>query len=367
MQGMAAGSDLRLVEIARGLVPLAADGCSIDLAGAEGVVCVAASHVDPAAERALYTTDARDAQQAQARCAILRDGAVVGEFTAWSSRPLVPLAEALVCSAADHVGAVLEARAERARADLADAARTSLASMVGHEVRAPLQTLTMGLELVRMRIHDSADELPRDWLIDRLARLDRSVARLTSVAARLLDVSRHEAGTLRLSSAEENARAVVEAVVARVRDEAEWADSRIDVSTDGELQGRWDRLHLETIIENLLTNALKYGAGRPVEVRVTGDAKDVRFEVRDQGCGILREDQPHVFGRFFRGTVPGLHAGLGLGLWIVERLVEAHGGSISCESELGHGTTFQVRLPRDLTRPTSLVAPSGAPLVEPER
>ena len=347
---MAAGVDRQLVEIAAGLVPLAAEGCTIDLVDGAATVCVAASHVDGGLERSLYALDGRGGQQAQARCAILRSGITVGEVIAWGSRPLAPLAEALVCSAAGHVGAVLEARAERRRAELADVAAASLVSMVGHEVRAPLQTMTLGLELVRMRIHDSADELPRAWLAERFAQLHRSVLRLTDVAARLLDASRHEGGALRVESADQDARSIVEAVVSRVREDADWADCEIDVSLVGELRGRWDRLHVETILENLLTNAMKYGAGRPVSLRVESDAETVRFEVRDQGCGILPEDVPHVFDRFFRGTVPGRHAGLGIGLWIVKRLVEAHQGSIACESTPGGGTTFEVRLPRDFLR-----------------
>ena len=364
---MPAGNDHELMEIAAALVPLATEGCTIDLGELDKLVCVAASHVDRVKERALYTLEGRAAHRAQSRCAVRCDGKTVGEVVAWSERALPPLAEALVCSAAAHVGAVLEARSERRRAELAEVARGAIISMVGHEVRAPLQTLVLGLELVQMRVRDSADELPRAWLVDRCVQLTRAAGRLTGVAERLLDISRHEAGVVHLERAPDDAAAIVEAVVGRVRDDADWVSCRIDLLTEGSLLGRWDRVHLETVIENLLTNAMKYGAGRPVSVRVTGGSDDVVIEVRDRGCGILPEDQPRVFDRFFRGTVSGHHAGLGVGLWIVKRLVDAHRGTIVCESSPGRGSTFRVRLPREVTGARWSAAPSGWPPEEPER
>jgi anti-sigma regulatory factor (Ser/Thr protein kinase) len=303
---MASGNDHQLVEIAAELVPLAAEGCTIDLVDDGGLVCVAASHVDGAIERDLYDRARRAPHTALSRCTIVCAGEPAGEIVAWGSRTLPPLGEALVCAAAGHVGAILEARRERRRADEAEAARASIVAMVGHEVGAPLEALTVGLDL-----------LPDDDL-----------------------------------------GVIADGVAGRLREAAEWAGCPIEVTKEGSLRGRWDRVHVETIIENLLTNAIKYGAGRLVSVKVSGSPHEVGIEVVDRGCGIARGERERIFERFFRGVAPGHHTGLGVGLWIVKKLVDAHGGTVACESSPGEGSTFRVTLPRDVSRADRVRAPS---------
>jgi signal transduction histidine kinase len=359
------GNDEELIEVAAELVPLAADGCTIDLFESTGVVCVAASHIDVAVERSLYRVGARDALTALSRCSIVAGGETVGEVVAWGSRALPPLGEALVCSLAGRVGSIVDARRERRRAREADARLASIVAMVGHEVRAPLQALTVGIELVNLRVRDGGD-LSLEWLLERCSQLSRSVGRLGDVARRLLDVSRLEAGPT-LEPVDEDLRAVVDSVITRLRDQAEWTGSPIVVRHDGPLRGSWDRLHLETIIENLLTNAMKYGPGRSIEVALDGNQNDVRIAVSDRGCGIVPEDLAHVFERFFRGRVPSHQAGLGVGLWIVKKLTDAHGGSIVFESVPGEGTTFVVTLPRDVSRADRVRGRSESPREAPRR
>ena len=346
---MSRGDDRQLVEIAASLVPLATDGCTIDLIDDHALVCVAASHLVPATEAALFHLGKRGTYTRASSCAIKSGGATVGEVVAWGVGPLAPIAEALLCSAAAHVGALLDARAEAHRAKVAEAERSAIIAMVGHEVRAPLQTLTVGLELIQMRIASTADELPREWLIDRCNALGRAIARLTDVARRLLDVSRHETGAVQLETADDDLGVIVDDVIARIRKDADWAGSPIHLIDEGGITGHWDRLHLETVIENLLTNAIKYGAGSPIRITLRGASADsAMIEVKDSGAGIRASDVPRVFDRFFRGVTPVRQAGLGVGLWIVKRLVEAHDGTISCESAVGEGTTFRVELPRTL-------------------
>lgn len=364
---MPAGNDEELVEIAASLVPLAAEGCSIDVFEPSGSVCLAASHVDMEAERNLYVAEHRVGMKSLARAAIVCDGETVGELVTWGSRTLSPLAEALVCSAAGHAGAVIEARRAARRAREAEAGRDSIVAMVGHEVRGPLQALTVGVELVQMRVRGSADEVPRAWLLDRVGHLAKSVKHLSDVTRRLLHVSRLDANDTAVEAAEDDMGALVADVVARLQNEARWSGSPIVVTQDEHLEGKWDRLHVETVIENLLTNAMKYGADRPIDVVIRGRAHHVEIEVRDRGCGIAAEELPRVFDRFFRGTVTGHLPGLGVGLWIAKKLVEAHGGEVSCESTLGKGTTFVVCLPRDVSRGDRVRGRSGSPREAPRR
>src|SRR5262249_26054393 len=107
----------------------------------------------------------------------------------------------------------------------------------------------------------------------------------------------------------------------------------------------WDRLRLEQVVANLLSNALKYGAGKPVHIEIAAAAGGARLTVSDGGIGISTDDMTRIFERFERGVSGRQFGGFGLGLYIVRQLVEAHGGSISVDSRVGSGSTFTVVLP----------------------
>ena len=109
--------------------------------------------------------------------------------------------------------------------------------------------------------------------------------------------------------------------------------------------GTWDRLALEQVTENLLSNALKFGAGKPVAVALRADGRAARLAVRDRGIGISDADRARVFGRFERAVARREHGGFGVGLWLVNQLVTAMGGTIAVEGAPGEGTTFTVMLP----------------------
>jgi signal transduction histidine kinase len=108
----------------------------------------------------------------------------------------------------------------------------------------------------------------------------------------------------------------------------------------------WDRLRLEQVLTNLVSNAVKYGRGAPVDIAISTSAAEVELSVRDRGIGISEEDQRRLFHRFERAVPTRSYAGFGLGLWICRELVRAHGGDIRLESTVGEGATFTVRLPR---------------------
>jgi signal transduction histidine kinase len=108
------------------------------------------------------------------------------------------------------------------------------------------------------------------------------------------------------------------------------------------------------VLIHLLSNALKYGAGRPVHVHVSRAEERARLTVRDEGIGIAPEHLPRIFGRFERAVSDRHYGGLGLGLYMTRRLVEALGGTVHVESTPGAGTTFTVELP---LRPPAQGAP----------
>jgi signal transduction histidine kinase len=131
-----------------------------------------------------------------------------------------------------------------------------------------------------------------------------------------------------------------------MRGDLERAKCRLVVTADAGLVGHWDRVRLQQVVANLLSNAIKFAAGKDIEITVArGDDDRARLVVTDHGIGIPAERLPHIFGRFERAVSASHYGGLGLGLYIVHAIVQAHGGSVSATSVLGQGATFTVQLP----------------------
>ncbi len=122
--------------------------------------------------------------------------------------------------------------------------------------------------------------------------------------------------------------------------------------------GRWDRLRLDQVVTNLVSNAIKYGGGQPIDISLTANDKGAVLVVRDRGIGIAAEDHSRIFRRFERAVSTRSFGGLGIGLWLVERIVGALGGQISVASQPGQGAVFSVMLPRE----GPAVSPSPGPL-----
>ena len=125
----------------------------------------------------------------------------------------------------------------------------------------------------------------------------------------------------------------------------------VTVSVPPDVIVKWDRVRIEQVLTNLMSNAMKFGAGSPIEVRASATNDDVEIAVRDHGIGISQEDQERIFGRFERAVSTRHFGGLGLGLYISAQIVRSHQGSFRVESEPGKGASFIVRLRRG-TQPT---------------
>ena len=231
-------------------------------------------------------------------------------------------------------------------AQAAVAARDEFLSIASHELRTPLTALRLALEnMRRVSSREAIERLPPQYVERVLATAERQGQRLEKLVTALLDVSRIHMGRLELEVEETDLAAVVTEVAAQFEDEAAQTGSTLRVSATV-VRGYWDRLRMSQVMTNLLSNAVKYGSGKPVEIECGPRGDRAFLVVRDHGIGIDPADQPQIFERFERAVSSRNYGGLGLGLYIVKRIVEAHGGTIRVESTPGEGAAFFVELPQ---------------------
>jgi signal transduction histidine kinase len=231
--------------------------------------------------------------------------------------------------------------------------RDEFLSIASHELKTPLTSLRLKVDGI-LRITAKAEKGPADLakLASRVQGVDKQLGRLTELVDALLDVSRAAAGQLQLRLEDVDLDAVVRAVAERFKDDL--ASARCSLSlivtdvaeTKPPIFGRWDRLRLDEVITNFLSNAMKYGAGKPIQIRLSATKAAATIEVEDQGIGISADDQQRLFARFARVVSPDHYGGFGLGLWIVKLLVEAMGGKVAVRSTVGQGSVFSAELPR---------------------
>ena len=131
------------------------------------------------------------------------------------------------------------------------------------------------------------------------------------------------------------------------------AGSELKLRSEGPVVGLWDPERIDSVITNLLGNAIKYGEGKPITVGVDDLGGEARITVHDVGIGIAPEDQERIFGRFERAVSIRHYGGFGVGLWISRQIVEAHGGRIEVTSAPGGGSVFAVVLPKKPSSPRS--------------
>ncbi|WP_129574045.1 MULTISPECIES: AAA family ATPase [Sorangium] len=218
--------------------------------------------------------------------------------------------------------------------------------VASHELKTPLTSLQMQVQAVeRVLRRRSLADVPPERFERMFQTLGRQTLRLGRLVDELLDVTRLNAGRLTLARAPVDLTALAREVVDRMRPQLADARCPIQLDLDEPVVGHWDPSRVEQVVINLLSNAMKYGAERPILVGVRRKAERALVVVRDQGIGIAEADQGRIFERFERAVSVRNFGGLGLGLYIVRSIVMSHGGSIRVESHPGAGATFVVELP----------------------
>ena len=263
-----------------------------------------------------------------------------------------------------------EVERERLLRDLSEAVRLrdEFLSVASHELKTPLTPLSLHLARLERELREAQGEAAdgaRARELRSLAVAQRQVRKLTALVEDLLDVSQLGAGQLRLEPRALDLCALVRGVAERLEGEARRAGCHLELSTPERLQGDFDPLRVEQVLTHLLSNALKYGPGQPVQLGVEPlEAGRVRLRVQDRGIGIAPDVLPRIFGKFERGVSERHYGGLGLGLYVTRKLVEAMGGSVGAHSAPGQGATFTVELP--LHAPPAPPAPPPGGALAPE-
>jgi len=224
--------------------------------------------------------------------------------------------------------------------------RDDFMSIVSHEVRTPLNGLILETQLRKLHLaKGNSAAFSMDKMQAMVERDERQIQSLIRLIEDMLDVSRIRTGKLSIRTSAFDLAELVGNLLESFSAQIAAAESSVTFTAEEPVIGVWDEFRIEQVIANLLTNALRYGARKPIEVRVYAVAGQARVEVRDQGIGISPENQRRIFQQFERVAANHAIHGLGLGLFISEQIVAAHGGEIVVESEEGNGSMFRVCLP----------------------
>ncbi len=219
--------------------------------------------------------------------------------------------------------------------------RDEFLCVASHELNTPLTSLRLMVQSLLRRLPAGLPEAA----LRAVRTIDGQSLKLATLIEEMLDVSRIHAGRLDLRLEDVDLEAVIQRVSERLREPLARAGCPLEVHVEGPARGRWDAHRLGQVLLNLLSNALKFGPGKPIQVLAGVDGGTAWMRIRDHGIGIAPDRLPHIFERFERAVSARSYGGLGLGLHLVREILTALGGTIRVESTVGAGTSFTVELP----------------------
>lgn len=230
--------------------------------------------------------------------------------------------------------------------------RDDFISIASHELRTPLTPLRIALDMLRMSLRQVPPEvMPKIAILEKaFGNVENIVDRMTRLTEDLLDMSLITSGRLQLNYGPVDLVELVRHVIDHFKTKLERSRCALTFSAREAAVGHWDSLRIQQVVENLLSNAMKYGRGKPIEIYVSKTATSAQLIVVDHGIGIAPSEQAKIFERFARAVSVNNYGGLGLGLYITREILLAHGGSISVQSELGKGAAFTVELPLSVSK-----------------
>ncbi|WP_285429732.1 hybrid sensor histidine kinase/response regulator [Pseudomonas sp. fls2-241-R2A-110] len=262
------------------------------------------------------------------------------------SKAMKQQVEALEQSRREQEALLKQLQATQNELEQAVRMRDDFMSIVAHELRTPLNGLILETQLRKMHLaRDNAAAFTLDKMHAMVDRDERQIKSLIRLIEDMLDVSRIRTGKLSIRTSQFDLVKLVSNLLQNFAPQIDAAETSVTFTADQPVVGNWDEFRIEQVISNLLTNALRYGGKGTIDVRVFPQDGQARVEVQDRGIGISEENQRRIFQQFERVSAKTVVAGLGLGLFISEQIVAAHGGSITVESRIGEGALFRVCLP----------------------
>ena len=226
------------------------------------------------------------------------------------------------------------------------ALRDEFISIASHELKTPLTALFLQLQILNRMI--AAEKAPIGLKIKQISEKSLASTKALSILLEdLLDVTRIRVGRFNLNLEKMDLKEIIQEIIASIQEAVTMKGCPIEFHSEKPVIGHWDRIRVTQIVSNLLSNAMKYGESRPIEVTLSAESGTARIQVRDHGIGIPKEMHLKIFERFQRAVRSDQFTGLGLGLYVCKQLTEAHGGKIHVESEPGNGSLFVVELPLD--------------------
>lgn len=242
----------------------------------------------------------------------------------------------------------LEMHIEERTADLAAAlvARDEFLMIASHELKTPLTSLKLRLQMGKRNLRDDINKLPTKEDLEKLYTQSlEQVDTLVNLIEDLLDVSRIQSGKLTLNKKAVNLSDLVSKVVERFKGQHTKTELALNLTPDIVIKA--DAYRMEQVVSNLIMNAIKYAPGTPVDIHLTLCEKkeNLVLTVKDYGPGIEKDKQGQIFDRYERLSSYQHNAGMGLGLFIVKNIVQGHNGNVTLESAPGEGASFKIHLP----------------------
>lgn len=223
--------------------------------------------------------------------------------------------------------------------------RDEFLSLAAHEIKTPLSSASLQLQILDRQINVAKSERPDSkYLKDAIDLSLRQMQAMGKLIDDLLDVARIQLGKLPYHRTEVHLSSLLHDISLRYRESLERGQVKLALDVDPHIIGNWDEQRIEQVFVNLVSNIVKYApkTDARISARLTADSAEIQVE--DHGPGIAPDNQARLFDRFERAAPRGV-SGLGLGLYIVKRIIDRHGGDIQIQSRLGQGTCFNISLP----------------------
>lgn len=225
--------------------------------------------------------------------------------------------------------------------------REEFMSISAHELRTPLTIILLHIQKAHTDIQKLMEKhTGMEKVVELLERSEKQGIRLSKMITELLDVSLVTAGKLQLEKEPVDLNTLMDEELKRFSIQAKTTKAKILFKKSKKpIKGIWDRIRLEQVISNLISNAIKYGKNKPIKIKTGEEDGKAVITIQDQGIGIKPQDRKIVFDLFKRSVSSSEYRGVGIGLYISKKIVELHDGEIELESKVGKGTKFTVRLP----------------------